>query len=93
MYLNELIIENKEFDKMVVTTKQGKQATIEIVGATHSAVVVVDGVRHVVAFVRDQKKIVIKNDLLLLPADLNKVRAELSKFIKKQDDDKKKRRK
>jgi hypothetical protein len=36
---------------------------------------------------------VIKNDLLLLPADLNKVRAELSKFIKKQDDDKKKRRK
>jgi hypothetical protein len=93
MYLNELIIENKEFDKMVVTTKQGKQATVEIIGATHSAVVVVDGVRHVVAFVRDQKKIVIKNDLLLLPADLNKVRAELSKFIKKQDDDKKKRRK
>ena len=78
---------------MVVTTKQGKQATVEIVGATHSAVVVVDGVRHVVAFVRDSKKIVIKNDLLLLPADLNKVRAELSKFIKKQEDDKKKRRK
>ena len=93
MYLNELIIENKEFDKMVVTTKQGKQATVEIIGATHSAVVVVDGVRHVVAFVRDSKKIVIKNDLLLLPADLNKVRAELSKFIKKQEDDKKKRRK
>lgn len=78
---------------MVVTTKQGKEATVEIVGATHSAVVVVDGVRHVVAFVRDSKKIVIKNDLLLLPADLNKVRAELSKFIKKQEDDKKKRRK
>lgn len=78
---------------MVVTTKQGKQATVEIIGATHSAVVVVDGVRHVVAFVRDSKKIVIKNDLLLLPADLNKVRAELSKFIKKQEDDKKKRRK
>ena len=78
---------------MVVTTKQGKEATVEIIGATHSAVVVVDGVRHVVAFVRDSKKIVIKNDLLLLPADLNKVRAELSKFIKKQEDDKKKRRK
>lgn len=78
---------------MVVTTKQGKEATVEIVGATHSAVVVVDGVRHVVAFVRDSKKIVIKNDLLLLPADLNKVRAELSKFIKRQEDDKKKRRK
>lgn len=78
---------------MNVITKNGEKAVVEIIGATHSAVVVVNGVRHVVAFVRDQKKIVIKNDLLLLPADLNKVRAELSKFIKKQEDDKKKRRK
>jgi hypothetical protein len=93
MYLNELIIENKELDKMVVTTKQGKQATVEIIGATHSAVVVVDGVRHVVAFVRDSKKIVIKNDMILHDSDLAAVRQELKKFIKKQDDDKKKRRK
>ena len=78
---------------MNVITKNGEKAVVEIIGATHSAVVVVNGVRHVVAFVRDQKKIVIKNDLLLLPSDLNKVRAELSKFIKKQEDDKKKRRK
>ena len=78
---------------MNVITKNGEKAVVEIIGATYSAVVVVNGVRHVVAFVRDQKKIVIKNDLLLLPSDLNKVRAELSKFIKKQDDDKKKRRK
>lgn len=78
---------------MNVITKNGEKAVVEIIGATNSAVVVVNGVRHVVAFVRDQKKIVIKNDLLLLPSDLNKVRQELSKFIKKQDDDKKKRRK
>ena len=78
---------------MNVITKNGEKAVIEIIGATQSAVVVVNGVRHVVAFVRDQKKIVIKNDLLLLPSDLNKVRQELNKFIKKQDDDKKKRRK
>ena len=78
---------------MNVITKNGEKAVVEIIGATHSAVVVVNGVRHVVAFVRDQKKIVIKNDLLLLPSDLNKVRQELSKFIKKQEDDKKKRRK
>ena len=78
---------------MNVITKNGEKAVIEIIGETHSAVVVVNGVRHVVAFVRDQKKIVIKNDLLLLPSDLNKVRQELSKFIKKQEDDKKKRRK
>ena len=78
---------------MNVITKNGEQAVIEIIGATHSAVVVVNGVRHVVAFVRDQKKIVVKNDMILHDSDLAVVRQELSKFIKKQEDDKKKRRK
>ena len=77
---------------MTVTTKQGKQGVVEVSKEKQSAVVVVDGVRHVVAFVRDQKKIVIKNDLLLLPADLNKVREELSKFIKKEEPRSKKRK-
>ena len=78
---------------MTVTTKQGKQGVVEVSKEKQSAVVVVDGVRHVVAFVRDSKKIVIKNDMLLTDGDLAVVRAELSKFIKKQEDDKKKRRK
>lgn len=78
---------------MNVITKNGEKAVVEIIGATYSAVVVVNGVRHVVAFVRDQKKIVIKNDMLLHDSDLAMVRQELSKFIKRQDDDKKKRRK
>ena len=78
---------------MNVITKNGEKAVIEIIGATQSAVVVVNGVRHVVAFVRDQKKIVIKNDMILHDSDLAVVRQELNKFIKKQDDDKKKRRK
>ena len=77
---------------MTVTTKQGKQGVVEVSKEKQSAVVVVDGVRHVVAFVRDSKKIVIKNDLLLLPADLNKVREELSKFIKKEEPRSKKRK-
>ena len=77
---------------MNVTTKNGKQGVVEIIKDTHSAVITVDGVRHTVAFVRDQKKIVIKNDLLLLPADLNKVREELSKFIKKDEPRNKKRK-
>ena len=77
---------------MTVTTKQGKQGVVEVSKENQSAVVVVDGVRHVVAFVRDSKKIVIKNDMLLTDGDLSVVRAELSKFIKKQEDDKKKRR-
>lgn len=78
---------------MTVTTKNGKQGVVEVSKENQSAVVVVDGVRHVVAFVRDQKKIVVKNDMILHDSDLAVVRAELSKFIKKQEDDKKKRRK
>ena len=78
---------------MTVTTKQGVQGVVEISKENQSAVVVVNGVRHVVAFVRDSKKIVIKNDMLLTDGDLAVVRTELSKFIKKQEDDKKKRRK
>ena len=78
---------------MTVTTKQGVQGVVEISKENQSAVVVVNGVRHVVAFVRDSKKVVIKNDMILHDSDLAVVRAELSKFIKKQEDDKKKRRK
>ena len=77
---------------MNVTTKNGKQGVVEIIKDTHSAVVIVDGVRHTVAFVRDQKKIVIKNDMLLNQGDLAVVRAELSKFIKKEDSSKKRRK-
>lgn len=77
---------------MNVVCKNGKQGVVEVSKENQSAVVVVDGVRHVVAFVRDSKKIVIKNDLLLLPADLNKVREELSKFIKKEEPRSKKRK-
>lgn len=77
---------------MNVTTKNGKQGVVEIIKDTHSAVVTIDGVRHTVAFVRDQKKIVIKNDMLLNQGDLALVRVELSKFIKKEDNSKKRRK-
>ena len=74
---------------MNVVTKNGKQGVVEISKESQSAVVVVNGVRHVVAFVRDQKKIVVKNDMILHDGDLAVVRAELSKFIKKEDNSKK----
>lgn len=77
---------------MTVTTKQGKQGVVEVSKENQSAVVVVDGVRHVVAFVRDSKKIVVKNDMILHDGDLAVVRAELSKFIKKEDSSKKRRK-
>ena len=77
---------------MNVATKNGKQGVVEISKESQSAVVVVNGVRHVVAFVRDQKKIVVKNDMILHDGDLAVVRAELSKFIKKEDNSKKRRK-
>ena len=77
---------------MTVTTKQGKQGVVEISKETQSATVTVDGVKRTVAFVRDAKKIVVKNDMLLHDGDLAVVRQELSKFIKKQDDSKKRRK-
>ena len=77
---------------MNVVTKNGKQGVVEIIKDTHSAVITVDGVRHTVAFVRDQKKIVVKSDLWLHDGDLAVVRAELSKFIKKDDNSKKRRK-
>ena len=77
---------------MNVTTKNGKQGVVEISKESQSAVITVDGVRHTVAFVRDQKKIVVKNDMILHDGDFAVVRAELSKFIKKEDTSKKRRK-
>lgn len=77
---------------MKVITKQGKQAEVVIDSKNHTAVLVVDGVEKLVAFVRDQKKVVVKNDMVLHPGDLATVRLELSKFIKKEDNSKKRRK-
>lgn len=77
---------------MKVITKQGKHGEVKIDSKKHTAVIVFDGVEQLIAFVRDQKKVVVKNDLLLLPTDLNKVREELSKFIKKEEPRSKKRK-
>lgn len=77
---------------MNVILKNGKQGVVTIEKATTCAYVEVEGRKHVVAFVRDNKKVVIKNDLLLNQGDLNSVKAELNKFIKKEDLKAKKRK-
>ena len=76
---------------MKVITKQGKQGEVKIDSKKHTAVIVFDGVEQLIAFVRDQKKVVVKNDMILNPGDLAAVRAELSKFIKKEDSKKKRK--
>ena len=77
---------------MKVITKKGKQGEVKIDSKKHTAVIVFDGVEQLIAFVRDQKKVVVKNDMILHDGDLAAVRAELSKFIKKEDNSKKKRK-
>ena len=77
---------------MKVITKQGKQGEVKIDSKKHTAVIVFDGVEQLIAFVRDQKKVVVKNDMVLTDGDLAAVRAELSKFIKKEDNSKKRRK-
>ena len=77
---------------MKVITKQGKHGEVKIDSKKHTAVIVFDGVEQLIAFVRDQKKVVVKNDMILHDGDLAAVRAELSKFIKKEDNSKKRRK-
>lgn len=78
---------------MTVTTKNGKQGTVVIDSRNATASVEVEGRTYLVAFVRDAKKVVIKNDFVLNDSDLATVRQELQKFVKKQDNGKKGKRK
>ena len=78
---------------MRVVLQNGKEAELVISKEKANAVVVVDGVERVVAFVRDAKKVVIKNDMLVNQNDIQHIKTELSKFIKKVEDTKKAKRK
>ena len=77
---------------MNVTLKNGKQGKVVISKADANARVEVEGQSFLVAFVRDAKKVVIKNDLLLTDSDLNHVKAELNKFVRKEEPKKAKRK-
>lgn len=77
---------------MNVTLKNGKQGKVVISKADANARVEVEGKSFLVAFVRDAKKVVVKNDLLLTDSDLNHVKAELNKFVRKEEPKKAKRK-
>ena len=77
---------------MNVTLKNGKQGKVVISKADANARVEVEGRSYLVAFVRNAKKVVVKNDLLLTDSDLNHVKAELNKFIRKEEPKKAKRK-
>ena len=77
---------------MNVTLKNGKQGKVVISKADANARVEVEGKSFLVAFVRDNKKVIVKNDLLLTNSDLNYVKAELNKFVRKEEPKKAKRK-
>lgn len=77
---------------MNVTLKNGKQGKVVISKADANARVEVEGQSLLVAFVRDNKKVIVKNDLLLTDSDLNHVKAELNKFVRKEEPKKAKRK-
>ena len=77
---------------MNVTLKNGKQGKVVISKADANARVEVEGRSYLVAFVRDAKKVVVKNDLLLTDSDLNHVKVELNKFVRKEEPKKAKRK-
>ena len=77
---------------MNVTLRNGKQGKVVISKADANARVEVEGRSYLVAFVRDAKKVVVKNDLLLTDGDLNHVKAELNKFVRKEEPKKAKRK-
>ena len=76
---------------MKTTLKNGKQGTLTIDSKAQVATVVTEGVTKLVAFVRDSKKDVVKNDMLLNQGDLSYVKSELGKTIKKQETGKKRK--
>lgn len=80
-----------EIDIMKTILKNGKQATLTIDTKTQTATVTTEGVNKLVAFVRDAKKLVVKNDMLLNQADLALVKSELGKTIKKEEVGKKRK--
>ena len=76
---------------MKVVTKQGKQGVVNIDAKSQVAVLTVDGVNHLIAYMRDNK-VKVKSDLYLNEGDLTAVRTNMNQFVKKVDSGKKKRK-
>lgn len=76
---------------MKVVTKQGKQGVVNIDSKSQTAVLTVDGVNHLIAYMRDNK-VKVKSDLYLNEGDLIAVRTNMNQFVKKVDSGKKKRK-
>lgn len=76
---------------MTITTKNGQTGILTVNTKTQTAFVAVNGVQHLVAYMRDNV-VKIKNDMLLNSADMASVKTQMGQFIKKADTSAKKRK-
>ena len=76
---------------MKVVTKQGKQGVVNIDSKSQIAVLTVDGVNYLIAYMRDNK-VKVKSDLYLNEGDLTAVRTNMNQFVKKVELGQKKRK-
>lgn len=75
---------------MNVVTKNNKQGVVEINPKTQTAVLIVDGVSYLIAYMRDNK-VKVKSDLHLNDGDLATVRSNMAQFVKKVETGKKRK--
>lgn len=70
---------------MEVLTRKNEKAILTISKGEANAKLKIGNRDYLVAFIRDGKKVVIKNDLLLSEHDMKYIKEELGKFIKKEE--------
>ena len=75
---------------MNVTLKNGKTGTLTIDTKTQKAILEVNGVKHLISYIKDNK-LKIKSDLFLNDSDMAYVKGQMAQFIKQTDNSKKRK--
>ena len=75
---------------MNVTLKNGKTGTLTIDTKTQKAILEVNGVKHLISYIKDNK-LKIKSDLFLNDSDMAYVKGQMAQFVKQTDNSKKRK--
>ena len=75
---------------MNVTLKNGKQGTLTIDTKTQKAILETNGVKHLIAYIRNNT-VKVKSDLFLNDSDMAYVKGQMAQFIKQTDNSKKRK--
>lgn len=75
---------------MNVTTKQNTQGFLTIDTKTQKAILEVNGVKHLISYIRNNT-VKVKSDLFLNDSDMAYVKGQMAQFIKQTDNSKKRK--